>query len=837
MQNSLQRLIKQSSAITIPNDPASQSIAAAAQAGATQASIPVPTMQTAKDAPQEGGQDPTMQYQKDLADKDKEIAQLRTEVQTAKNEAQKANAKTDLLTQQYTMLDKVKQEYNKATSDIQKQQLALEQKKNEMQVAEEQHRVHLEAAKKQQQSDLENAKARMEVETAKHQAQLGIDSARHDAQLADSKAKSEISSVESNANRYLKMVNKARSDADNYAAKRQGEVQNALSALQRTQHAPMQSSAPMDKIAALPPYGQAAEARAQYDPQLDEILLNKDQSLAGQYAQNGRILNIINRARQAGDSRTVEILQSYLAQKQQQFNSDYARMVQLSKGSGPEAEYARQELAGKNDMDYRRGMLWYEKPSEYEAIVQGVDPRTGGGNKDYYMRQAADALTEKLPTSQQRDEMIAKGVENILPDWAAKPIAQWMRDQNSPVSNFIKHPVDSYQNWVADRLENNGMPQYANWFRSTNPVQKLGDIAGFAVEEIPEMIADSVSDYQQSAAIARNHGATQGALGIRGNSYTANKTREALGNRQLNEGTARGILNVGGNTAMGLMMLGPGKVLRPVAPAIRAGASSIASRAGRAIGRVLGPFVPGAIGGAASANYSPSGVYLSQGDYVHNNEVNPRVAKEVEHLLRHRYAQPANQGQQYTPQQPQSTQFMKSSGVEIPLNIDVKKVAPAKNTAAPSKDSPVVPSKDSKAVPQAPVQSPAPKTPTPQQQQPMKQPDLLTVLGKQPMPSAGLSYSSPKGKFSRDPRFVQDVTEGINSHRWLKALSPISEALFGIRLHTAYDPVYNTHKRVDPTAIAQALATQWQRPGDPMSPLMRQLQSQYNYAHGYPQGY
>jgi hypothetical protein len=175
------------------NTPGGQAMAAAAKMAAPPGAPPMP--QPIEQPQQEAAADPTAEQQKhlqDIAKKDKEIQELRTQTHELKLDLQRMQMTSELQKQQQAMLDKVRAE-----------QKLLDKKQTEFHSNEAAH------------------KANLEKETARHEVMRAKADAKSLADIATRDAESIKANAEQNAKNYIKMVEDARKTTDSYMASKE----------------------------------------------------------------------------------------------------------------------------------------------------------------------------------------------------------------------------------------------------------------------------------------------------------------------------------------------------------------------------------------------------------------------------------------------------------------------------------------------------------------------------------------------------------------------------------------------------------------------------------------
>lgn len=179
-------------------DPAAAAMAAAAKQ--VPSALPVPTLAPKPDQAAEG--DPVADqakmeeaHRKELERKDKELNTLRNnnEVMQVQMAHLKALAALDKHREQvYKNIEKKEQDHRR---NMEKEDIALQQKKE-----------------------------RMAAEEIKHQAKMDVASAHQQAQAAEAQAKATAQQAQQNAQQYVKMTEDVRKNSDNYFAQRSKEL-------------------------------------------------------------------------------------------------------------------------------------------------------------------------------------------------------------------------------------------------------------------------------------------------------------------------------------------------------------------------------------------------------------------------------------------------------------------------------------------------------------------------------------------------------------------------------------------------------------------------------------
>lgn len=175
------------------NTPGGQAMAAAAKMAAPPGAPPMP--QPIEQPQAEAAPDPTAEQQKhlqDIAKKDKEIQDLRTQTHELKLDLQRMQMTSELQKQQQAMLEKVRAE-----------QKLLDKKQTEFHSHEAAH------------------KANLEKETARHEVMRAKADAKSLADIATRDAESIKANAEQNAKNYIKMVEDARKTTDSYMASKE----------------------------------------------------------------------------------------------------------------------------------------------------------------------------------------------------------------------------------------------------------------------------------------------------------------------------------------------------------------------------------------------------------------------------------------------------------------------------------------------------------------------------------------------------------------------------------------------------------------------------------------
>lgn len=192
--DTLYNLVKHASAPAPQDTPGGQAMAAAAKIATPPGAPPMP--QPVESSQSEAtAVDPTAEQQKhlqDIAKKDKEIQDLRTQTHELKLDLQRMQMTSELQKQQQAMLDKVRAE-----------QKLLDKKQTEFHSHEAAH------------------KANLEKETARHEVMRAKADAKSLADIANRDAESIKSNAEQNAKNYVKMVEDARKTTDSYMASKE----------------------------------------------------------------------------------------------------------------------------------------------------------------------------------------------------------------------------------------------------------------------------------------------------------------------------------------------------------------------------------------------------------------------------------------------------------------------------------------------------------------------------------------------------------------------------------------------------------------------------------------